>query len=117
MRATNAVARHQAKKKVMKRARGYFGARHRQHTEAMQAEMRAERSSFVGRKLKKREMRRLWITRINIAARINGIAYNQLIAGLHKADIRLDRKQLSELAIHQPAAFATICEQAKSALV
>jgi large subunit ribosomal protein L20 len=77
---------------------------------------RAEKQAFVGRKLKKRDMRSLWITRLNIASRAQGLPYSRLIAGLAKADIRLDRKQLSELAIHQPEAFAQIVAQAKAAL-
>ena len=72
--------------------------------------------SYVGRKVKKRDYRRLWIARINIACRALGINYSRLIAGLGKADIRIDRRQLSELAIHQPEAFASIVEQAKSKL-
>ncbi|MFW5828821.1 MAG: 50S ribosomal protein L20 [Planctomycetota bacterium] len=117
MRATNSASRHKAKKQIMKRARGFYGSRHRSLRQALQATKRAEAEAFSGRKQKKRDYRKLWITRVNIAARDNGITYSQLIAGLHKADIRLDRKQLSELAIHQPEAFSQICGQAKAALV
>ncbi|MFW5845864.1 MAG: 50S ribosomal protein L20 [Planctomycetota bacterium] len=116
MRATNAVARRKANKKILKSARGYFGSRHRSLRQAKQAEKRAEAQAFAGRKQKKRTMRSLWITRINIAARANGIAYSRLIAGLQAADIILDRKQLSEMAIHEPAAFTAVCEQARNAL-
>ena len=116
MRTTNAVARHKAKKKLMKRVRGFYGARNSTLRQAHIAIKRAEQHAFVGRKLKKRDMRRLWITRINIASRANGLAYSRLIAGLNKVDIRLNRKQLSEMAIHEPEAFATVVEQAKAAL-
>ncbi len=116
MRTTNAVARHKAKKKLMKRVRGFYGARNSTLRQAHIAIKRAEQHAFVGRKLKKRDMRRLWITRINIASRANGLAYSRLIAGLNKVDIRLNRKQLSEMAIHEPEAFASVVEQAKAAL-
>jgi large subunit ribosomal protein L20 len=116
MRTTNAVARHKSKKQTMKAARGFYGARHRQLKKALEATRRAEAEAFRGRKQKKRDFRSLWITRINIAARDNGITYSQLIAGLHKANIELDRKQLSELAIHQPQAFTQVCEAAKGAM-
>lgn len=116
MRSSNAVSRHKAKKKLMKKVRGYYGARNKILRVAKIAEKRAEQHAYIGRKLKKRDMRKLWITRINIASRANGLSYSRLIAGLNKADIRLDRKQLSELAIHDEEAFAGIVEQAKAAL-
>lgn len=116
MRATNGAARHQSKKRVFKDAKGFRGARSKHWRTVITAVMRAERHAFVGRKIKKRDMRSLWITRINIASREQGLSYSRLIAGLSKADIRLDRRQLSELAIHQPEAFAAIVEQAKAAL-
>ncbi len=116
MRSSNAVARHKAKKKTMKKVRGFYGARHKVLRVAYIAEKRAEQHAYIGRKLKKRDMRKLWITRINIASRANGLSYSRLIAGLNKADIRLDRKQLSEMAIHEPEAFTQVVEQAKAAL-
>ena len=116
MRTTNGAQKHQRKKKIMKAARGYYGGRHSMYRHAKTAVKRAEKQAFIGRKLKKRDMRQLWITRINIASRDLGLPYSRLIAGLAKADIRLDRKELSELAINQPAAFAAIVEQAKAAL-
>jgi large subunit ribosomal protein L20 len=120
MRATNGAARHNAVKRLKKRARGFYSGRHKMYHVICEAVMRAERTAYVGRKLKKRDFRRMWITRISIACRAlgeNGMPYSRLIAGLQKADIRLDRKQLSELAIHQPAAFADIVAKAKAALV
>lgn len=116
MRATNGAARHQSKKRRLDRAKGFRGGRHSMWSVASEAIMRADAQAFVGRKLKKRDYRSLWINRINIASRALGLSYSRLIAGLQKADIRLDRKQLSELAIHQPEAFAQIVEQAKKAL-
>ncbi len=120
MRATNGAARHHAVNRLKKRARGFYSGRHKMYHVICEAVMRAERTAYVGRKLKKRDFRRMWITRISIACRAlgeNGLPYSRLIAGLQKADIRLDRKQLSELAIHQPAAFADIVAKAKAALV
>jgi len=120
MRATNGAARHNAVKRLKKRARGFYSGRHKMYHVICEAVMRAERTAYVGRKLKKRDFRRMWITRISIACRAlgeNGLPYSRFIAGLQKADIRLDRKQLSELAIHQPAAFADIVAKAKAALV
>jgi large subunit ribosomal protein L20 len=116
MRATNGAARHQSKKRLLDRAKGFRGGRHSMFSVASEAVMRAEASAFVGRKLKKRDYRSLWIARINIASRAQGLSYSRLIAGLLKADIRLDRKQLSELAIHQPEAFNNVVAQAKAAL-
>ncbi len=116
MRTTNSVSRHSARKRLMKSVRGYYGARHRNVRQALIAQKRAEQHAFVGRKLKKRDMRRLWITRINIASRALGLSYSRFIAGLNKVDIRLNRKQLSEMAIHEPEAFAAVVEQAKAAV-
>ena len=83
---------------------------------ALEAHKRSEQQAFIGRKLKKRQYRQLWITRINIATRAAGMPYSRFMAGLLAADIRLDRKQLSELAIHQPEAFQALVEQARAAL-
>ena len=116
MRTTNGAARHQAKKRILKSAKGFRGARSKHWRTVIVATMRAERHAFIGRKIKKRDMRSLWITRINIASRAQGLSYSRLIAGLSKADIRLDRRQLSELAIHEPVAFNMIVDQAKGAL-
>jgi large subunit ribosomal protein L20 len=116
MRATNGASRHRMIKRLKKRARGYYSGRHKMYRVICEAVRRAEVQSFHGRKLKKRQFRQLWIKRISIACREQGISYSRLIAGLQKVDIRLDRKQLSELAIHQPAAFAEICAKAKAAV-
>jgi large subunit ribosomal protein L20 len=119
MRATNGAARHQSKKRLLKRAKGFYSGRRKMFSVASEAVMRAEQMGFRNRKEKKREFRQLWIRRISIASRNlgeQGLAYSRLIAGLQLADIRLDRRQLSELAIHQPEAFAAIVGQAKAAL-
>ncbi|MFW5882201.1 MAG: 50S ribosomal protein L20 [Planctomycetota bacterium] len=116
MRVSNVPARHKRKKQVMKSVKGFYGGRKKMYRRALENTKRAERQAYIGRKLKKREFRQLWITRINIATRELGLSYSRFMAGLAKADIRLDRKQLSEMAIHQPAAFAQVVEQAKAAL-
>lgn len=116
MRATNGAARHKMIKRIKKRASGYFSGRHKMYRVICEAVRRAERSAFAGRKEKKRDYRQLWIKRISIECRKLGINYSRLIAGLEKADIRLDRKQLSELAINQPAAFAEVVAKAKAAI-
>lgn len=116
MRATNGPAHRRMVKRVLKRAKGYYSGRHKMYRVACEAVRRAEQHSYIGRKLKKRQYRQLWIKRISIAVRGLGLTYSRFIAGLEKADIRLDRKQLSELAIHQPAAFAEVVAKAKAAL-
>lgn len=107
-----------AKKKhnrVLKLAKGYRGARSKQYRVAKQSVMRALTSSYAGRKERKRQFRQLWIARINAAARLNGLTYSRLIAGLNKAGVAVNRKMLSELAISDPAAFAKLAEIAKNA--
>lgn len=100
--------------RVLKLAKGYRGARSKQYRVAKQSVMRALNSSFSGRKERKREFRRLWIARINAAARINGLSYSRLMHGLKLADINLNRKMLSEMAISDPEGFAALVEIAKS---
>ena len=107
----NAKKKH---KRVLKLAKGYRGARSKQYRVAKQSVMRALNSSFSGRKERKRGFRRLWIARINAAARINGLSYSRLMHGLKLADINLNRKMLSEMAISDPEGFAALVEIAKS---
>ncbi len=107
----NAKKKH---KRVLKLAKGYRGARSKQYRVAKQSVMRALNSSFSGRKERKREFRRLWIARINAAARINGLSYSRFMHGLKLADINLNRKMLSEMAISDPEGFAALVEIAKS---
>ncbi|MEZ6196132.1 MAG: 50S ribosomal protein L20 [Planctomycetota bacterium] len=116
MRVTNAVPRHRRKKRLMKRVRGFVGGRSKLLRAAKETLVRAEAFATRDRKARKRDFRKMWITRINAAARANGITYSQLIAGLAKAEIVVDRKQLSELAIHDPQAFAAVVDKAKAAL-
>ena len=112
-RGVQAKARH---KKVLKQAKGFRGARSRTYKVAKQAVMRAGQYAYRDRRVKKRVFRSLWIVRINAAARDNGLTYSQLIAGLKKANIDLDRKVLASLAVNDEEAFSMIAEQAKSQL-
>ena len=108
-----------AKKKhnrVLKLAKGYRGARSKQYRVAKQSVMRALTSSFAGRKERKRQFRRLWIARINAAARLNGLSYSKFLYGLKLAEIDINRKMLSEMAISDPEGFASLVEVAKSKL-
>ena len=108
-----------AKKKhnrVLKLAKGYRGARSKQYRVAKQSVMRALTSSYAGRKQKKRQFRQLWIARINAAARMNGLSYSKLMHGLKLADVEINRKMLSEMAISEPDAFAALVEVAKGKL-
>ena len=108
-----------AKKKhnrVLKLAKGYRGARSKQYRVAKQSVMRALTSSFAGRKERKRQFRRLWIARINAAARLNGLSYSKFMYGLKLAGIDINRKMLSEMAISDPEGFASLVEVAKSKL-
>ena len=105
-------ARH---KKILKQAKGYFGAKHYRFRNANQAVMKSLSYAYVGRKDKKSDFRKLWITRINAAARMNGLTYSTLIAGLKKANVVINRKMLAELAVNDSAAFAKIAEIAKNA--
>lgn len=112
-RVKKGVNAHKRHKKVIKLAKGYYGRRKNTFKAANPAVMRGLRSAYVGRKNKKREYRRLWIARINAGARNNGISYSKLMNGLKKAGIQINRKMLSEMAIHNPADFAALCETAK----
>ena len=112
-KGVNAKRKH---KKVLKLAKGFYGSKHKIFKAANPAVMRALRSAQMGRKLKKREYRRLWIARINAAARANDISYSRLMNGLKKAGIEVNRKMLSEMAIHDPAGFTKMVDAAKAAL-
>ena len=104
-------ARHH---KILKQAKGYFGHKSKLFKVANQAVMKSGAYAYRDRKSKKREFRKLWIQRINAAARLNGISYSRLMDGLKKSDIALDRKVLSDIAITDPKGFTALCEQAKS---
>lgn len=116
MRTTKGSARNKAKKRLFKKAKGYVGGRGRLLRTVKETLIRAEAFAYRDRKVRKREFRKLWIIRINAAARQRGIRYSQFIYGLQKAGIEIDRKQLSEMAIHDPAGFDAIVEKAKGAL-
>ena len=116
MRVKRAVNGNKNRKKVLKLAKGYYGAKSKQFRVANEAVMKSQAYAFVGRKLKKRDFRSMWITRINAAARINGISYSKLIHGLKNAGVQVNRKMLSELAIYNAEAFTSLAETAKAHL-
>ena len=115
-RVKRAVNAQKKKRKIMKLAEGYFGAKSKQYRAASEQVRRSLRYAYIGRKLKKRDFRRLWIARINAAARINGLSYSKMINGLKIAGIEVNRKVLAELAISDAAAFTALAEKAKAAL-
>lgn len=110
--AMNARKKH---KKVLKLAKGYYGAKSTLYRPANQAVMKSLQYAYVGRKLRKRDFRRLWITRINAAARINGMSYSTFINGLKTAGVEVNRKMLAEMGIHDPEGFAQLVEVSKNA--
>ena len=112
-RGVAAKARH---KKVLKKAKGYYGARSKLYKTAKQAVIKAGQYAYRDRRQRKRQFRALWITRINAAARMHGMSYSQLINGLNKAEIEVDRKVLADIAVRDPDAFGAIVGQAKAAL-
>jgi len=116
MRTTKGAARNKAKKRLYKKAKGYVGGRGRLLRTVKETLIKAEAYAYRDRKVRKREFRKLWIIRINAACRQRGIRYSEFICGLNKAEIEIDRKQLSEMAIHDPAAFDQIVEKAKAAI-
>jgi large subunit ribosomal protein L20 len=113
-RIKRAVAKRKRKKKFFKLTKGYFGAKSRQYRTVREASKRSGNYAFRDRKARKREFRRLWITRLNAATREHGISYSQFIAGLKKAAVDLDRKILADLALTDPKAFAQLVEIAKA---
>lgn len=115
-RVKRGVTAHRRHKKVLKQAKGYYGARSRVYRVAKQAVTKAGQYAYRDRRQRKRQFRALWITRINAQARVNGISYSRLIAGLNAANIELDRRVLADMAVHDKDAFAAIAEQAKQAL-
>ncbi len=116
VRATSALPRHRRRKRLMKQAKGFWGDRKNHVRQTKNAVMKALAYNYIHRKKRKSEFRALWIERINVAARINGISYSKLICGLTKAGSTLNRKMLSEMAIHDAPGFAAVVEQAKTAL-
>ena len=114
-RATNAVARKRRKKKVLGRAKGYFGRKHSSYRFANEQVMRSEAYAYRDRRARKRDFRRLWITRINAAARQEGMSYSQLIHGLSEAGVDVNRKMLADIAVNDPDGFRRFVELAREA--
>lgn len=112
-KAVNAKKKH---KKILKLSKGFYGQKSKVFRAANPAVLRSLSSAYVGRKRKKRDYRRLWIARINAAARINGISYSQFMNGLKKSGIEINRKMLSEMAIHDAEGFTALANTAKAAL-
>ena len=115
-RVKGAMMTRKRRKKVLKLAKGYWGAKSRHFKMAKQAVMKSGNYAFIGRKQRKRDFRRLWITRISAACRMNDINYSTFMNGLTKAGVTLNRKMLSEIAIADPAGFTALVEKAKAAL-
>ena len=115
-RVKRGTKRNDRRKKILKRASGYFLTKSKLYQAAQEAVERGLKFAYIGRKQKKRQFRSLWIVRIGAAAKLNGISYSQFIHGLKLAGIELDRKILAELAVHDPAGFAALTVQAKGSL-
>ena len=116
MRIKRAVNAHKKRAKILKSAKGYYGAKSKLYRVAREAVMKSGNYAYIARRQKKRDFRRLWNVRINAEARVNGLSYSNLIHGLKVAGIDLNRKVLADLAVSDKAAFAKVCEQAKNAL-
>ena len=115
-RVKRGVTAHARHKKILKAAKGYYGARSRTYRVAVQAVTKAGQYAFRDRRQKKRMFRKLWIVRLNAAARMNGLSYSKFVCGLKKASIELDRKILSNIAVCDKATFSVLVEKAKAAL-
>ena len=116
MRVKGSTPTRNRRKKVLKLAKGYFGSKHLLYRTANEQVMHSMKYSYIGRKQTKRDMRRLWIARINAGARLNGLSYSQMMHGLKLAGVNINRKMLSEMAIHDEMGFADLAETAKKAL-
>lgn len=116
MRATNGPATRQRRNRVLKRAKGFRQGRRNLFRNARETTIRADAFAFFGRQQKKRHFRALWITRLSAAVKEHGLRYSAFIHGVQKAGVKLNRKEMSELAIHDPATFGKLCSQAKQAL-
>ena len=115
-RVKGALATRKRRKKTLKLAKGYFGAKSKLFKTAKEAVMKSGNYAYIGRRLKKRDFRRLWITRISAAAKMNGMNYSSFMNGLNKAGVQINRKMLSEIAVNDPAGFAKLVDSAKKAL-
>ena len=112
-RIKRALNAHKKRRRVLKLAKGYFGAKSRQYRAANEQVARSLRYAYIGRKQRKRDFRRLWITRINAAARMNNTTYSALMNGLKKKEIAINRKMLADIAVNDPDAFATLVKRAQ----
>lgn len=115
-RIKGAMATRKRRNKVLKLAKGYWGGKSKLFKTAKEAVMKSGQYAYIGRRLKKRDFRRLWITRISAGCKMNGMNYSTFMNGMKKAGITLNRKMISEIAIHDEKAFTALCEQSKSAL-
>ncbi|MBS7315174.1 MAG: 50S ribosomal protein L20 [Clostridiaceae bacterium] len=115
-RVKGAMMTRKRRNKVLKLAKGYYGSKSKLFKTANQAVMKSLKYAYVGRKLKKRDFRKLWITRISAQAKVNGMNYSRFMYGLKKAGVNMNRKMLAELAVSDKAAFAALCDQAKAAI-
>lgn len=115
-RIKGAMMTRKRRNKVLKLAKGYYGSKSKLFKTANQAVMKSLKYAYVGRKLKKRDFRKLWITRISAQAKVNGMNYSRFMYGLKKAGVNMNRKMLAELAVSDKAAFAALCDQAKAAI-
>ena len=115
-RIKGALATRKRRKKVLKLAKGYFGAKSKLFKTAKEAVMKSGNYAYIGRRLKKRDFRRLWITRISAAAKMNGMNYSTFMNGLNKAGVQINRKMLADIAVNDAAGFAKLVEAAKKAL-
>ncbi len=115
-RIKGALATRKRRKKILKLTKGYYGAKSKLFKNAKEAVMKSGQYAYIGRRLKKRDFRRLWITRISAAAKMNGMNYSTFMNGLKKAGIALNRKMLAEIAVSDAAAFTALVEKAKAAL-
>lgn len=115
-RIKGALATRKRRKKVLKLAKGYFGAKSKLFKTAKEAVMKSGNYAYIGRRLKKRDFRRLWITRISAAAKLNGLNYSKFMNGLNKAGVQINRKMLADIAVNDAAGFTKLAETAKKAL-
>ena len=116
MRVKRGSVRRKRRKRIMRLAKGFRGKRNSAHRIAKQRVMKAMRNAYISRRLRKRDFRGLWITRINAASRLNGLPYSRFMQGLREADIRINRKMLAEMAVRDPEGFAEVAERAKAHL-
>jgi len=116
MRIKRSVNALKKRRKILRLAKGYFGNKSKNYRIAREAVMKSLNYAYVGRRLRKRDMRQLWIARINAAARINGLSYSKFMHGLKVAGINLNRKVLADMAVNDPVAFAALAEKAKAAV-